>query len=50
MTCAERSEVPSDNYSGLVLDLLMFVGLWIVWMLYRWYNPWLPSYADFDTV
>ena len=36
MTCPERSEVPSDNYAGMVLDLLMFLVLWIVWMLYRW--------------
>ena len=36
MTCEERSEVPSDNYSGLVLDLLMFDELWLVSMLYRW--------------
>jgi hypothetical protein len=36
MTCPEKSEVPSDNYAGMVLDLAMFVGLWVVWMLYRW--------------
>ena len=36
MTCEERSEVPSDNYSGLVLDLLMFDELWLVSMWYRW--------------
>ncbi|DBA93405.1 TPA: hypothetical protein ACH3X2_003675 [Trebouxia sp. C0005] len=38
MTCPEKSEVPSDNYAGMVLDLAMFVGLWVVWMLYRWYH------------
>lgn len=36
MTCPEQSEVPSDNYAGLVLDLAMFAFLWVVWMLYRW--------------
>ncbi|KAK9815422.1 hypothetical protein WJX72_003407 [[Myrmecia] bisecta] len=38
MKCGARAEIPDENYSGVIMDACLFLGLWLLWHLSRWYN------------